>query len=67
MSVCPASFSVITECICQVIYLHFHLLNMYMYIKVILFDLIVLKQKMSVQEASLLIKQEHEIFYLVSN
>ena len=40
---------------------------MYMYIKVILFDLIVLKQNMSVQETSLLINQEHEIFYLVSN
>ena len=33
----------------------------------ILFDLIVLKQKMSAQEVSLLINQEHEIFYATSN
>ena len=30
-------------------------------------DLIVLKQKMSAQEVSLLINQEHEIFYVTSN
>ena len=65
---CPVSSSVITECICQVIHLHFHLLNIYIYVyKVILFDLTVLKQNMFVQEVSLLINQEHEIFYLVSN
>ena len=33
----------------------------------ILFELMGLKQKMSVQEVSLLINQEHETFYLVSN
>ena len=32
----------------------------------ILFDLTVLKQKMSGQEVSLLINQEHEIFYSLS-
>ena len=30
------------------------------------FDLLVLKKKMSVQEVSLMINQEHEIFYIIS-